>query len=335
MPTPLSQTSMRRWRSPSADVLACRPAARHCGGQQVAQHTLQQHGVGDGHGQRVSNVHGQAQTTRFCLRCPFVSQALQQRRQQHGVPLRQHGAGIHARHVQQRGEHRVQRCQRSLHALCDLGLLGRQRASTQSSGVQAQGVRGLAQVVAGGSQETRLGLVGGLGGGLRLLQLQLRLLKLGGVPGQALLQIKALGLAGLEGAHGDFDHQQGERQGQHEANRRQPNRQGAPPEPNPGREGWQGDGGQAQHNPPLPTGREQREQAQRAQRTADPPRPAVVQSHPNPPALLCAQIVAALRGLQRRKQRPAGIGQRTCEALTTRCGSVFTCKRTPGGPVQE
>ena len=278
--------------------------------QQVAQHTFQQHGVGDGHGQRVGDVHRQPQPARFSLRRPFIGQALQQRGQQHGVPLRQHGAGVHARHVQQRGEHRVQRRQRGLHAFCDLGLRRRQRTRTQSSGVQAQGVRGLAQVVAGGGQETRLGLVGGLGGGLRLLKLQLNLLKLGGVRGQALLQIMALRLAGLEGTQGDFDHQPGERQGQHEANRRQPGRHGTAPEPDPGRKSWQGEGGQAQHKPPLPAGREQHQQAQRAQRTADPPCPAVVQSHANPPALLCAQIVAAPRRLQRYKRHPAGIGQR-------------------------
>ena len=72
-------------------------------------------------------------------------------------------------------------------------------------------MRGLAQVVAGGGQETRLGLVGGLGRGLGLLHLALRLVQFGPARRQFGQQAGLLRAPGTQAAQGPVHQPQGQR----------------------------------------------------------------------------------------------------------------------------
>ena len=144
-------------------------------------------------------------------------------------------------------------------------------------------MRGLAQVVAGGGQEARLGLVGGFGRGLGLLHLLARLVKLCAVLGQPLLQHLALGLAGAQRTQGHFDRQQRRRHHQQRKGGGQPPRQFVAPEPGRRSQRQQRGSGSNEPGPPLPRPGQERDQAKRAHRAADPPCCTVCKPHPHPP----------------------------------------------------
>jgi hypothetical protein len=75
-----------------------------------------------------------------------------------------HAAGVDAGDVQQLAEQAFQRVDRFVDAVHQRGHLGVVAALAQRLRKQAHGVQRLAQVVAGGGEELRLGAVGGFGG---------------------------------------------------------------------------------------------------------------------------------------------------------------------------
>ena len=133
--------------------------------EQVAHDALDQHrvAVGAQAARRGADAHRQPQPLLGSLLREFVGQPVQHRLQLERPALHLQRAGIHARDVQQRVEHRVQRRRGVAHPLDQLGLRVAQRLAAQCRQVQAQRVGRLAQVVAGRGKEAALGAVGRFG----------------------------------------------------------------------------------------------------------------------------------------------------------------------------
>ena len=149
---------------------------------QVAQHALEQQGVGAHAGvQRAGQVQAQALAPGHRLK--FSHQLRQKGVQRKRPGLHRHHAGIELGHVQQGVELAAQGLQRQVHLVGDLARALVQRRHHQRRAEQCQRVHGLAQVVAGRRQKTRLGAVGGLGQLQRVAQL------LAGVKGFAVAQV--------------------------------------------------------------------------------------------------------------------------------------------------
>ena len=144
------------------------PAGRvaHGVGDQVDEDAAQHGGVG---------VHPQARAADVQLQAllggelvEVLVEVFEQALSAGGLALDLHGVGVQAGDVQQHVEQLAQAVQGGLHAPADVGQVGGGHAVGLGHGAQggeeeAQGVDGLAQVVAGGGQEDGLGAVGGLG----------------------------------------------------------------------------------------------------------------------------------------------------------------------------
>ena len=132
---------------------------------QVAQDAVQQRRVRRDRGRE--RAHAQAQ--RFCLRLrrELVMQAIEHVGDRHRLHLRTHHARVQPREVEQAIEQAAQRLHRARDAVHQLSALRGQRMPLQHADEQAQRMHGLAQVVAGGRQEARLGQVAAFGRHLR------------------------------------------------------------------------------------------------------------------------------------------------------------------------
>ncbi|KAG1313412.1 hypothetical protein G6F62_014084 [Rhizopus arrhizus] len=128
------------------------------------QDAAQQGGIGLQH--QLRGQDRQTQPLRLRLRLEVLPDLVEQRVQADGAALDAQQVRIHAGHVQQAVQQTIQAGQDGLLALrnvqhvfrAGVALLG---AAGQDVGKQAQSVNRLAQVVPGGRQVARLGLVGG------------------------------------------------------------------------------------------------------------------------------------------------------------------------------
>ena len=97
-------------------------------------------------------------------------QAIEHVGDRHRLHLRTHHARVQPREVEQAIEQAAQRLHRARDAVHQLSALRGQRMPLQHADEQAQRMHGLAQVVAGGRQEARLGQVAAFGRHLLVLQ---------------------------------------------------------------------------------------------------------------------------------------------------------------------
>jgi hypothetical protein len=162
MPMPLSHTCSSSPARPAAaaDQHAAVVGVADGVADQVAQDALQQH--------RVGLHHVQGSPRKLSIR-PFSkavgSKCRRSRREQvaqaHRRRVHLDAAGVDAGDVQQFAEQAFQRVDRFVDAVDQRGHLGVVAALAQRLGKQAHRVQRLAQVVAGGGEELRLGAAGG------------------------------------------------------------------------------------------------------------------------------------------------------------------------------
>ena len=102
------------------------------------------------------------------VRSELLDQAMHQRHQFERLLSCRHRAGVHARDVEQRAEHRIHRIDRSAHAQRERLLLRGQLLGLERGEVEPERMQRLAQVVARGGEERRLRAVRRLGGVARV-----------------------------------------------------------------------------------------------------------------------------------------------------------------------
>ena len=132
-------------------------------GKQVADDAFQQRRVPAHHPAARAQAQAQSLFLRLRLRQPGLGRALQQPTQVHVLDVRMHGACVELGDVEQVAEQVLHRRDGGLHLVGEVELRGVGQASAQHADQQADRVHRLAQVMAGGGEETGLGGVGAFG----------------------------------------------------------------------------------------------------------------------------------------------------------------------------
>jgi hypothetical protein len=168
MPMPLSHTcssslvALRALAQAAADEHTAVVGVADGVADQVAQHAFQQHRVGLRHVLLAPEAEHQALFEGRWARS--AGAAARRVRAAHRRGVHVDATGVDARDVEQFAEQAFERVDRFVDAVHQRRHLGVVAALAQRLGEQAHGVQRLAQVVAGGGEELRLGAVGGFGG---------------------------------------------------------------------------------------------------------------------------------------------------------------------------